>query len=1066
MRIRTLLSSAMLVVGTAGSLAAQQLDSASLQHFRWRSIGPANFQGRVTDIAGIPWPSRTFYVSTAAGGVFKTTNAGTTFRAVLENERVASGGQIAIAPSDTNTVYFGTGEPNARNTISPGGGLFKSTDGGKSWKMMGLQETQQIGRIVVHPKDPNTVYVAALGHAWGPNPERGLYKTTDGGMTWKLMKFISNKAGFVDVALDPRDPNVVWASSYERVRGPYFLTSGGPGSALWKSTDAGATWTEVKGSGFPETMKGRIGIAISASNPDVMYTLVEADTAANAKKDAKVKAQKSPSGLYRSADGGKSWTKMNDEDTRPFYYSQVRVHPTNPDRVYWSSTPVKFSDDGGKTAKNATNDVHVDHHAMWIDPKDPSHLIVGDDGGIAQSWDGGGNYDVMNQLAIGQFYSVSFDMSVPYNVCSGAQDNGSWCGPSKRKAGPITNSMWFTYNGGDGFVTAMDPTNADVIFGESQGGAIGRYVISTGERTALQKPAWRNKYLQWEDSIVVDRPDTTKPMSKEQKARQDALKASQKRDSIDMDIRWNWNTPYFISHHNPQTMYFGSNRVLKSTKAGDDMFFISPDLSYRDTTKIRISMQTTGGITTDATGAETYATIVTLNESPMKAGYLVAGTDDGRVWVTKNDGGAWEELTSHFKGVPAGTYVSRAELSHFDENTFWVTFDNHRNNDFTPYVYATYDGGKTFTSIVNNLPTGSADFVHVIREDTKNPNLLFVGTDLGAYVSLNKGKSWQKFMVGLPSTPVHDLQIHPRDGELIAATHGRSIWIVDIAALQQMDEKTLAANATLFKSPVQYQWGEKAYNGESSGHKLFQGQSPQYGGAIYYRLNAAAAAPVKVIIQDASGDTLTTLSGPRTAGISRVVWNYRGKAPKSEPLSPAALRDSVVQARKVMATLDSLEKENAMPKMMLDQVRAALKSPDGIMGFATQMMGAFAGGGAGGGRAGGPPVWNERPGESAAGRAGGPPAGAPVGAPAGAPAGEGAAAAAPPDQNQLMTLFRTLAGRGGAGAFGGMRGAGAVAAGDYLVSIVVDGKTYKQVMRVERASGTGGSGSPFQDDDR
>ncbi|MEI6814956.1 MAG: hypothetical protein WCL36_12355, partial [bacterium] len=392
---------------------------------------------------------------------------------------------------------------------------------------------------------------------------------------------------------------------------------------------------------------------------------------------------------------------------------------------------------------------------------------------------------------------------------------------------------------------------------------------------------------------------------------------------------------------------------------------------------------------------------------------------------------------------------------------FWVTFDNHRNNDFTPYVYATSDGGKTFTSIVNNLPTGSADFVHVIREDTKNPNLLFVGTDLGAYVSLNKGKSWQKFMVGLPSTPVHDLQIHPRDGELIAATHGRSIWIVDIAALQQMDEKTLAASATLFKSPVQYQWGEKAYNGESSGHKLFQGQSPQYGGAIYYRLTAAAAAPVKVIIQDASGDTLTTLSGPRTAGISRVVWNYRGKAPKSEPLSPAALRDSVVQARKVMATLDSLEKENAMPKMMLDQVRAALKNPDGIMGFATQMMGAFAGGGAGG-RAGGPPVWNDRPGESAAGRAGGPPAAAP----AGAPAGEGAAAAAPPDQNQLMTLFRTLAGRGGAGAFAGGRGATSVAPGDYLVSIVVDGKTYKQVMRVERANGTGGSGSPFQDDDR
>ena len=534
--VRSLPLLALLAFATA-PLAAQQPDSLTIAGMRWRGIGPANHQGRVTDVQGIPWPSRTFYVASAGGGVWKSTNAGTTFRPVFENEHVSSGGMLAIAPSDTNVVYYGTGEPNTRNSISPGAGVYKTVNGGKTWDFIGLRETQQIGRIVVHPRDPNTVYIAALGHAWGSNKERGLYKSTDGGKTWALKKFISDKAGFVDVALDPRDPNTVWASSYERVRGPYFLQSGGPGSALWKSTDAGETWTEVKGGGLPETSKGRISIAIAASDANVMYLQVEADTVANPKKDPKVKAAKSPTGLYRSADAGKTWEKVNDEDTRPFYYSQVRVDPTNPNHVFWSSTPIKFSLDGGKTTGNTTNNVHVDHHAMWIDPKDPSHIIVGDDGGVAQTWDSGGNWDAMNQLPIGQYYNVSFDMAVPYNVCGGAQDNGAWCGPSRRRSGTITNSMWFTFNGGDGFVTAQDPTNSDIIYGESQGGNIGRYVVSTGERFGLAKPQWKPKYTQWEDSIAVLWPDTTKALSKDDKKRLDAFRMQQKRDSVDLDMR-------------------------------------------------------------------------------------------------------------------------------------------------------------------------------------------------------------------------------------------------------------------------------------------------------------------------------------------------------------------------------------------------------------------------------------------------------------------------------------------------------------------------------------------------
>ena len=1036
-------------------LAAQQPDSASLAALRWRTIGPANHQGRVVDVAGIPWPSRTFYVASAGGGLWKTTNAGTSFRPVFENEHVSSGGMIAIAPSDTNTVYYGTGEPNSRNSMSPGNGVFKSTDGGKSWQSVGLQATQHIGRIVVDPRNKDVVYVAALGHAWGANKERGLYKTTDGGKTWTLAKFINDSTGFVDVALDPRNPDVVWASSYQRVRGPYFLYSGGKGSGLWKSTDAGATWTEVKGGGFPETTKGRISIAISLSSPDVMYTMVEADTNPNPKKAPGVKAQKSPSGLYRSADGGKTWTRTNDENTRPFYYSQVRVSPVNPDHVFWSSTPLKYSRDGGKTAGNTTVNVHVDHHAMWIDPRDPSHIIVGNDGGVAQSWDNGGNWTSLNSLPIGQYYNVSVDMAVPYNVCGGAQDNGAWCAPSRRKARGVTNAMWFTFNGGDGFVTAQDPTNPDIIYGESQGGNIGRFNKATGERVALVKPSWRPRYTQWEDSVLIFRPDTNKAMSSAEKKRVDEMRGKQKKDSTDLDLRWNWNTPFFISKHNHEVLYFGANRVLKSTKMGDDMYPISPDLSYADTMKVRVSTRTTGGITTDATGAETFANIVSLNESPIRPGILFAGTDDGRLWVTWTDGGSWTELTNNVKGVPAGTYVSRIEPSHFDSLTFYVTYDNHRRDDFKPYVFATNDGGKTFRSISANLPTGGPDFVYVIREDLKNRDLLFVGTDVGAYVSFDRGASWRKFMSGMPSVPVMDFVIHPRDNELVAATHGRGFWIVDINPLQQWTAQVAAKPAHLFAPRTALQWGEPAFEGQSNGQAPFESAPVTYGADISYRLAEKAQGPVRVIIQNAAGDTLASLPGSVNAGINRVTWNFRGKNPPSPALSPAGVRDSILGMRQTMNTLDSLEKAGTVPKQLVDRVRTAIAQGPGAMQEMVQGFFLAFGGGGGGGFGGGRP--NDRPGET-------PPVapGAGGGAPAGAAQGEGAAQAAP-SQNQLTDLFRALGGPGSRlNLFGGGAPTSLVGSGDYLVTLSVNGQTQKQVLHVERASGTGILGGLFQ----
>ncbi|MCK5652243.1 MAG: hypothetical protein KAJ42_12740, partial [Gemmatimonadetes bacterium] len=735
MRLGRSLSLGLLAVATitAPPLKAQlstPLDSALLASLQWRSIGPANMSGRVSDVEGIPTPSKTFYVATAAGGVWKTTNNGTTFRPLFQNERVVAMGDLAIAPSDTMIVWVGTGEEDSRNSISAGGGIYKSTDGGLTWELKGLVETQTIARIVVHPANPDIVYVAALGHIWGANPERGLYRTQDGGDSWELVKFISDKAGFVDLVMHPNDPNTLFAASWERVRGPYFLQSGGPGSALWKSTDGGDSWTEVVGSGFPTALKGRIGIDISKSDPDIMYAIVEAE---------KEEDGSGGNGLYRSDDGGGSWEKMNSSNTRPFYYSQVRVHPTNPDRVYWSSTPVQVSIDGGETVGTATQGIHVDHHAMWIDPMDPERMIVGNDGGIGITFDQGGNYIFPSTFAIGQFYAISYDMAVPYNVCGGLQDNGSWCGPSRRRQGGITNAMWHTVGGGDGFYTASDPRDPNIIYVESQGGNMSRMDFATGERSTIRKPNWQEVYTAYDDSIIMEVGDTTPPTPAQMTDRIRDLRARQVADSATMDLRWNWNTPFFLSPHDPDVFYTAGSRVLKSTYRGDDLEVISPDLTVADPEKIRISTTTTGGITPDVTGAETFATIVALAESPLRQGLLYAGSDDGNVWMSPDDGDEWIGMMGRFPGLPEGTWVSRIEPSSHNADRFYVTFDGHRTNDFMPYVYVTENGGDSFRSISSDLPTGAPDFVHVIREDPENPNLLFVGTDVGLYVSTDRG---------------------------------------------------------------------------------------------------------------------------------------------------------------------------------------------------------------------------------------------------------------------------------------------------------------------------------------
>ncbi|HEY3933635.1 MAG TPA: hypothetical protein VGL65_03375 [Gemmatimonadales bacterium] len=1039
-------------MSAAVPLAAQSshsaIDSSTLAAFRWRNIGPANTEGRVSDVVGIPSPSRTFFVAAAGGGIWKTTNGGVTFRPVFEHERVVSMGMLAIAPSDTMQVWAGTGEPNSRNSISPGGGIYKSVDGGITWKLMGLEKTQAIGRIVVHPTNPNIVWVAALGAPWNDNVDRGIYKTTDGGQTWKKVKFINDKTGFIDIAVDPSNPDVLFASSYQRIRGPYYYTSGGPGSGLWKSTDGGENWTEVKGGGFPDTEKGRIGIAIAPSNGKVIYTLVEADSNPNPKGKSGVgRPQQLKSGLYRSQDGGAAWTLMNSSDVRPFYYSQVRVDPKNPDRVYWSSTPINVSNDGGKTVGQTTVGVHVDHHAMWIDPSDPNRIIVGDDGGVSESFDRGGNWLVLNSLAISQLYDVSFDYAIPYNVCGGLQDNGAWCGPSRRKNGPITNSMWYTITGGDGFYTAQDPTDSHIVYGESQGGDMERVNTATGESTTLVKPSARARIAAWEDTIAVLEDDSAHAGTPAVKKRIVEIRNLIRDDSVNFALRWNWETPFFLSPFDSHVLYAGSNRVMKSVERGDHMFPISPDLTYADTMKIRVSTRTTGGITTDATGAETFPTIVSLAESYLRPGLLYAGTDDGRTWLTRNDGGNWEELTGHFPGVPPGTYVSRIEPSHADTNTFYVTFDGHRTGDYKPYVYVTTDFGRTFHSIVNNLPTGGPDYVHVVREDPADRNVLYLGTDVGCYVSVDRGVTWQRFMAALPTVPVYDLKIQPRDRELIAATHGRSIWIVDINALPQLAELSAPKTLAVLKPKMAFQYGEPLFDGQSTGQGIeFRGTSPAYGADIEYLVSGSSAGgTASIVVQDAAGDTVRTMTGPSANGLQRVSWNFgRNPPPPDRNLSPAQRRDSIVEARRATFVYDSLRKAGT-DTLALARVRRliAQQNPAGRGGF---------GGGGGRGR-GNSDVWNERPGENfnAGGRGGGG---------GGGRGGRGGFAAAGADSTLMETvtlLTQPAGGRGGRGGGGGGFGRGAAAAGpgDYLVTVKIGNEVGKTVLHVERASGQG-----------
>jgi photosystem II stability/assembly factor-like uncharacterized protein len=812
---------------TAQDKSENKLDDTFLKNLQFRSIGPANMGGRIDDIAVVENNPSTFYVGAATGGVWKTTNNGTTFEPIFDGQGSTSIGDIAIAPSDPSIVWVGTGEPNNRQSSSWGDGIYRSLDAGKTWANMGLHDTKHIGRVVIDSRNPNIVYVAALGHLWGPNKERGVFKTTDGGKTWTNVLFINEDTGVIDLTMDPESSMTLYAAAYQRRRTPWGFNGGGPGSALYKTIDGGATWTKLT-KGLPEGITGRIGVDVYRGNPDIVYALVE-----NAK-----------GGAFRSDDRGETWRKVSDMDSRPMYYSQIRIDPNNDQRIWQLAANMYVSDDGGKTwNSNLVQRIHGDFHAMWIDPANSNHVLTGSDGGLHASYDRGRTWDFINTIPLGQFYEVSIDNQKPFWVYGGLQDNGSWSGPSGTlNQEGITNDDWFRTGGGDGFYSVVDPSDPSVIYVESQNGSVSRLELKTGERKSIKPEA---------------RP-------------------GEKR------YRFDWNSPIVISPHNNRTIYLAGNRVFRSTDRGSTWTW-SDDLS-RDQDREKLPIM--GALPDKNTlsrhdGVETFGQIVTLAESPIKEGLLYAGTDDGNLQISRDSGRTWKNITGKVPGVPDKTYVSRVVPSRYAEGTAYLTLDGHRADDYNTYVFVTTDYGESWKTIKSNIPAGVT--TRVIREHPRNQNLLFLGTEFGVYVSFDRGGRWTRLKGNLPLVRIDDLQIHPRDNALVLATHGRSVWVLDdLSPLERASENILTsdihlfdvANATHFRL-----YGRKG----STGHKWFAAANPPYGAVINYYVKDKPKDDVKVTITDSGGTVVRDLKGPKEAGLNRLVWDLRLNPPAPPP---------------------------------------------------------------------------------------------------------------------------------------------------------------------------------------
>jgi len=824
----------------ASTTPAPSAEAVALKALRWRSLGPVNQVGRISAIAGIPGDPYTYFVGGANGGVIRTTNGGVTFEPIFDGQTAISIGAIAVAPSDRNVVYVGTGEGNPRNNASVGDGMYKSVDGGDHWTHIGLPKSDKIARIIVDGKNADIVYACAIGREWGPNEERGVFKTTDGGTTWKKVLYVDAQTGCSDISTDANNSNIIYAGMYTYLRKAWNLNSGGGNTAVYKSVNGGATWERLSGKdrtlGLPKTAMDRIGIAVSPSEPNVVYVLTET---------------REEGELWRTDDAGTSWRMINNDrniNFRPFYYADIRVDPKNSNRVWTLSGGLYFSDDGGRNFTTIGRGVHGDHQAMWIDPVDPRRILEGSDGGWQVSNDGGKNFEVIKSFPFTQFYHIHYDNQEPYYICGGLQDNGTWCGPSNSlsPAGVMMRD-WYNVSGGDGFSGVPDLERPWIIYSDAQGGMI--YV--TDRRTGSQK-------------MIYPYPNRIGSVG-------DAM--------LGHKYRFNWNSPIELSPQNPGTVYFGGNVLFRSRNRGQSWEVISPDLTTNDPSK----QQNSGGeIVVDNTAAEFHTTLLSIAPSRLDENVIWVSTDDGNVQVTRDGGKSWSNVFKNVPGLAPFAWLPTIEASHANLGTAYVVADHHQDDDYAPYAYMTTDYGNTWTSIRGDLPS-NAGWAHVIREDPKNPNLLYLGTEMGLWASWDKGAHWVSLRNELPVVQVRDIKVHLRDNDLIVATHGRGVYILDdLAPLQQLGA-AMRTDATLFDIRVATNWVTWSKDGDL-GQQIWAGDNPPEGALISYYLKAAAATAPAIEITDASGKVVRRL--PRlsnVAGVNRIAWDLRGEGAAAAP---------------------------------------------------------------------------------------------------------------------------------------------------------------------------------------
>ena len=830
---------------------AVKVDSETISGLGARNIGSAAMSGRIAALAAVHEGARlTVYVGAASGGVWKSMNGGTTFKPVFDKQPVQSIGAVTIDPKNPKVIWVGTGESWMRNSVSIGDGIYRSDDGGENWTNMGLRESEHIVKILVDPNQTSTVYVCVPGKLWSDGNDRGVYKTTDGGKTWtQVLKGTNASTGCSMLAMDPSRPGTLFAGMWDFRRRGWTFRSGGDSasapsaSSLFKSTDGGATWTDLTvavGSGLPPKPWGRVAVAVAPSKPDIVYAFIEAVPPLNA--------------LYRSDNGGKTWQMLDRSQNmiwRPFYFANLIVDPANPDRVYKPDGGLIVSTDGGKSFSGISGGAHGDFHDVWVDPSNTDNIITGDDGGLWFSYDAGNKWVKNENLPVSQFYHVSVDMERPYNVYGGLQDNSSWVGPSEFPGG-ITNHQWENMYGGDGFWMFADPTDNDYLYAEAQGGTIGRVNRRTHESRSIQPlPRYQEKKL-----------------------------------------RFNWNTPIHISANQKGTVYIGAQVLFRSRDFGQTWERISPDLTTNDSLKQR--QEQSGGITVDNSAAEMHTTIYAIAESPRDGLVVWVGTDDGNLQVTRDGGKTWTNVAPRITGLPKNAWVSSVEPGHFANGTIYATFDVHTFGDMRPYAYKSSDFGATWSPLVTpDSPVRG--YAHVIKEDLVNPNLLFLGTEFGLWISVDGGKQWAHYKGGdLPAVAVRDLAIHPRDHDLVIATHGRGIWIVDdISPLRALTPEVLASPVAFLAARPTVQ-RLQAGGGWSNGDAMFVGANPPSDAVItYYQRRRHIFGDMKLEVFDASGKLLGTMPTSKRRGLNRATWSMRLAPPRVPQAASAAFGATV-----------------------------------------------------------------------------------------------------------------------------------------------------------------------------